>query len=126
MSRPLHCPTWRQAVWLAAIAAAGLTYGLFMRYRVIEQSAVGIACEGGGATWLCASRRTAIALFTPQAFGIVALGAALLNLIRPSVMFWGLALLTGAAGLVLYNTALSALAMALLILSLGRPVPEAS
>ena len=59
-------------------------------------------------------------------FGIVALGAALLNLIRPSVMFWALALLTGGAGIVLYNTALSALAIALLILSLARPVPEAS
>ena len=126
MSGPLHRPSLRQAAWLAAIAAVGLTYGFVMRYRLIEQSAVGIACEGGGATWLCASRRTAIALFTPQVFGIVALGSALLNLIRPSVIFWGLALLTGGAGLVLYNTALSALAVALLILSLARPVPEAS
>jgi len=59
-------------------------------------------------------------------FGIVALGAALLNLLRPSVVFWALALLAGDAGIVLYNTALSALAMALLILSLARSVPEAS
>jgi hypothetical protein len=126
MSRPLHRPTLRQAACLAAIAAAALTYGFVMRYRVIEPSAVGIACAGDGANWLCASRRTAIALFSAQAFGAVALGAAVLNLIRPSVMFWGLALLTGGAGLVLYNTALSALAVGLLILSLGRPVPEAS
>ena len=82
-----------------------------MRYRVIEQSAVGIACEGGGANWLCASRRTAIALFTPQVFGIVALGAALLNLLRPSVVLWALALLAGGVGIVLYNVALSALAV---------------
>ena len=90
MSRPLYRPTRRQAACLAAIALAALGYGFFMRYRVIEQSAVGIACEGGGANWLCASRRTAIALFTPQVFGIVALGAALLNLLRPSVVFWAL------------------------------------
>ena len=126
MSRPLHRPTSRQAACLAAIALAALSYGFFMRYQVIEQSAVGIACEGNGATWLCASRRTAIALFTPEAFGIVALGAALLNLLRPSVIFWGIALLSGGAGIVLYNTALSALAAALLLLSLARPVPEAS
>jgi len=126
MSRPLHCPTPRQAACLALIALAGLGYGFFMRYRLIEQSAVGIACEAGGANWLCASRRTAIALFTPQVFGIVALGAALLNLLRPSVIFWGLALLAGGAGMVLYNTSLSALAIALLVLSLTRPVPEAS
>ena len=97
-----------------------------MRYQVIEQSAVGIACESAGASWLCANRRAAIALFTPQAFGIVALGTALLNLLRPSVVFWGVALLAGGAGIVLYNTALSALAVALLAISLARGVPETS
>src|SRR6476646_1146295 len=126
MSRPLFRPTPRQAASLAAIAVASLTYGFFIRYQVIEQSAVGIACESNGANWLCANRRTAIALFTPEVFGIVALGAALLNLLRPSVVFWALALLAGGAGIVLYNTALSALATGLLILSLARPVPEAS
>jgi hypothetical protein len=126
MGRPLYRPTPRQAACLAVLALAALSYGFFMRYQVIEPSAVGIACGNNGANWLCASRRTAIALFTPQAFGIVALGAALLNLLRPSVMFWGLVLLAAGAGLVLYNTALSALAVALLFLSLARPVPEAS
>ena len=126
MSRPLFRPTPRQAACLVAIASAGLGYGFYVRYGLIEQAAVGIACETGGANWLCATRRTAIALFTPQVFGIVALGAAMLNLIRPSVMFWALALLAGGAGIVLYNTALSALAVGLLILSLARPVAEAS
>ena len=124
--RPLYKPTPRQAVCLATLALAALTYGFFMRYWVIEQSAVSIGCEGGGTNWLCASRRTAIALFTPQVFGIVALGAALLNLLRPSVVFWGLVLFASGIGIVLYNTSLSARAVALLILSLARPVPEAS
>lgn len=126
MTRPLYRPTLRQALCLAALAAVALGYGFFMRYQVIEQSAVGIACEGSGTSWLCASRRTTMALFNPLVFGIVALGAALLNLLRPSVVFWGIALLAGGAGIVLYNTALSSLAVALLILSLARPVPEAS
>ena len=126
MSRPLFRPTLIQAACLAVVALAALAYGFVVRYRVIEQSAVGIACESAGASWLCANRRAAIALFTPQAFGIVALGTALLNLLRPSVVFWALALFAGGAGIVLYNTALSALAIALLILSLARPVPEAS
>src|SRR5207237_10549115 len=99
MSRPLFRPTLRQAACLAVVALAALIYGFVMRYRVIEQSAVGIACEGGGASWRCANRRTAIALFTPQVFGIVALGAALLNLFRPSVALWGSALLAGRSGL---------------------------
>ena len=57
MSRPLHLLTPRQAICLAVLALAALAYGFFMRYRIIEQSAVSIACEGGGANWLCASRR---------------------------------------------------------------------
>jgi hypothetical protein len=126
MTRPLFRPTLRQAACLAAIAVAALSYGFYLRYALIENATVGIACEGSGANWLCANRRTAIALFTPQAFGLVAFAAALLNLLRPSVVFWALALLSGGAGIVLYNTALSALAAALLILSLARPVPEAS
>jgi hypothetical protein len=126
MTRPLHRPSPRQTAILAAIAALGLGYGFYLRYGLIEQSAIGIACESDGTSWLCATRRTAIALFTPQLFGITALGAALLNLLRPSVVFWAIALLTAGAGIVLYNVALSALAVALLILSLARPVPEAS
>jgi len=126
MSRPLYRPTGRQAACLAGLALVGLGYGFFMRYQVIEQSAVGIACEASGGTWLCASRRTAVALFTPQAFGILALGAAVLNVLRPALVLWAMAVLTGGAGIVLYNTTLSALAVALLIVSLARPVPESS
>ena len=126
MTRSLYRPTLRQALCLLALACIALGYALFMRYQVIEQSAIGIACDGNGASRLCASRRTAIALFTPEVFGIVALGAALLNLLRPSIVFWAVAILAGGAGIVLYNVALSALAIALLVLSLARPVPEAS
>jgi hypothetical protein len=126
MTRPLRRPSPRQTAILAAIAVLGLGYGFYLRYGLIEQSAIGIACESDGTSWLCATRRTAIALFTPQVFGITALGAALLNLLRPSVVFWAVALLAAGAGIVLYNVALSALAVALLILSLARPVPEAS
>jgi hypothetical protein len=126
MARPLHRPSPRQAICLAAIAILALGYGFSMRYAVVEQSAIGIACGNDGTTWLCASRRTVIALFTPQVFGIAALGAALLNLVRPSVVLWAVALFASGAGIVLYNVALSALAVALLILSLARPVPEAS
>ena len=126
MRRALHRPTLRQAVYLALIAAAALGYGFVMRYGVVENSSIGIACGTGRATWICGSRHTATALFTPQVFGGVAAGAALLNLLRPSIALWAIALAAGGAGIVLYNTALSALAVALLIISLARPVPEAS
>lgn len=123
MNRPLFLPSPRQALGLAAIAAAALGYALYLRYQVIEQSAVGIACETAR-TWLCSSRKTAIALFTPSVFGLVAIGAALLNLVRPSFVLCAATVLAGGFGIVLYNVALSALAAALLILSLARPAPE--
>jgi hypothetical protein len=126
MRRTLYRPSRRQAVCLALIAAAALGYGFVMRYGLVENSSIGIACGTTRATWICASRNTAIALFTPQAFGGVALGAALLNLLRPSIPIWAITLASGGAGIVLYNTALSALAVALLIISLARPAPEAS
>ena len=129
MNRPLYRPTLRQAIGLAAIALGALSYGLSMRYWVIENSALGAACQTGtasGTTWLCASRRMAIGLFQPQVFGIAALGAALLNLLRPSFVPIAIALLAAGAGIVLYNAALSSFAVALLILSLARPAPEAS
>jgi hypothetical protein len=126
MARPLYRPSLGQAACLVVIAVAAIGYGFAMRYWVIENSAIGIACGNDGDSWLCASRRTAIALFTPEVFGGTALGAALLNLLRPSLVFWAIALGAGGAGIVLYNTALSALAVALLILSLARPAPEAS
>lgn len=121
----MYRPSLRKIAWLAVVALAALGYGFYLRYQVIEQATVGIACATGPNNWVCISRRTAIALFTPQIFGITALVAALLNLLRPGLALWTLALLAAGIGIVLYNVALSALAVALLILSLARPAPEA-
>jgi hypothetical protein len=124
MSRPLYRPSLRQSAWLAGLALAAIGYALYLRYRVIEQPVVGIACETGARNWLCASRKAAIALFTPSVFGFVATGAALLHLVRPAFLLCAIALIAGGFGLVLYNAALSALAVAILLLSLARPAPE--
>lgn len=106
------------------MALAAFACALYLRYQLIEQSAVGIACEAGPANWICISRRTAIALYTPSVFGALALGTALLNLVRPSILLCAIALIACSFGLVLYNAALSALAVAVLILSLARRAPE--
>ena len=124
MSRSLFLPSPRQLVWLAVVVIASIGYALYLRYQVIEQSAVGIACQATPDTWLCTSRRAAITLFTPSIFGFLALAASLLNLVRPSFVLSAVALMAGGFGIVLYNVALSALAAALLILSLARPEPE--
>jgi hypothetical protein len=120
----LYRPTFRQAIGLAVIAAVALTYGFVMRYAVVQNSTIGIACETEK-TWLCMSRLVSTWLFQLQVFGIVAAGTALCNLLRPTFVLIAIALLAGGAGIVLYNTALSGLAVGLLILSLARTAPAA-
>lgn len=124
MNRPLFLPTPRQSGVLVALALASLGHALFVRYFAIEQTTVALACQAGAETWICMSTRLLLALHIPPIFGITALIAALLNLVRPSLVLCAVALVAAAHGLVIYNTALSALAVAVLILSLARPVPE--
>jgi hypothetical protein len=124
MARKLYRPSKAQIYWLAAVAALAVGSALYVRYRIIEASAVGLACDAGLQNWQCGVRRIATAMFNNSAFGIIALAAAMLNLIRPSVVLLTLGLVAGGAGVVLYNGGLSALALALLILSLARPAPE--
>ena len=122
--RGLFRPTVRQlsALFPAGLIALGCAFN--MRYRVIQDTPTGLACDGGLATALCATRTVTIVLFQHWAFGTVALGAALINLIRPSLALFVLGLLAAALGIVLYNVVPSALAVAMLILSLARPAVE--
>jgi hypothetical protein len=60
-------------------------------------------------------------LFNYNVFGWAALGVAVLNLWRPSVVWTSLALVAAGFGVVLHNADLSALAAGVLILSLARP-----
>ena len=55
----------------------------------------------------------------------LAVAAALLNLLRPSIVLVAVALAAGGFGIVLHNPELSALAAGLLVLSLARPAPAA-
>jgi hypothetical protein len=121
MTRRPFLPTARQTNVLLMVGFLSLGYALYLRYLVIEQSTVGLACEAGLATWLCLTRKVTIAFFSNNIFGTVALGAAVLNFIRPSLILLLIGLSAAAFGIVLYNVALSALALALLILSLARP-----
>ena len=123
MPHPLFLPSARQLNWLLLIGFLSLGEALYLRYMAIENGAVSLACQAGLGTWLCMSFRMTIVLFRYQVFGGVALAAALLNLARPSLFLFGLALAASAFGVVLHNADLSALAAAVLILSLARPAP---
>lgn len=117
-------PSVRQALVIAATTIGALGYAATLRYLAIEDSSVALTCDGGGSHWLCGSRKVALAFSQSSAFGAVALAAALLNLVRPSVVLVSAAILSAGFGLVLYNTATSAIAVAFLVLSLARSAPE--
>ena len=124
MARRAFRPSAGQAILLLAIGAASIGAALYVRYRIIEMSAIGLACDGGEWGWRCDVRKTASMLFNNSIFGYAALIAAVLNLLRPSVVLLAIALIAGGAGVVLYNAGLCGLALALLILSFARPAPE--
>jgi hypothetical protein len=121
----LFMPTPGQINWLLIVGLLSLGQALYLRYLAIEHAQVSLACQGGLDTWLCATFRLVIALYNHSVFGWVALGAALLNLVRPSIVLVSVALAASAFGLVLHNANLAGLAAALLLISLARPAPAA-
>jgi len=123
MPRPLFLPTARQLNWLLVVAFLSLGEATYLRYLAIDYSPVSLACQAGLDTWLCGTFRLTIVLFNYEVFGGVALAAALLNLLRPSVVLVAVALAAAAFGVALHNADLSALAAGVLILSLARPAP---
>jgi len=123
MRRPLFLPTARQTNWLLIVAFLFVGEAMYLRYMAMETSTASLACQGGLNTWLCGTFRLTIVLFNYEVFGGVALAAALLNLVRPSLVLVAAALAAAAFGIVLHNADLSALAAGVLILSLARPAP---
>ena len=122
--RPRFLPSARTTNWLLTIGFLALLCAFYLRYLVIENSTVGLACDAGRDSIICLARFVATRLFRAQVFGFVALGAALLNLIRPSLPLFAIAIVATAFGLVLYNTSLAGLAAELMIISFARPARE--
>ena len=120
----LFLPSARATNILLIVGFASLGYALYIRYTALEQSTVGLACGAGLDTWLCASRRIIITLHQNSVFGIGALAIAALNLLRPSLLLFALALAMACLGVVFYNIVLSSLAFGLLLLSFARRAPE--
>jgi hypothetical protein len=125
MHRPLFLPTARQIHWLLIVGFLSVGEALYLRYMAIENITVSLACQAGLETWLCGTFRLTIVLFTYEVFGAVALAAAVLNLLRPSIVLVTVALAAAGFGIVLHNADLAALAAGVLILSLARPAPAA-
>lgn len=116
-------PSARQTSWLIGIALVSLGYALYLRYFVIENVPVGLACDAGAQTWICLSRKVGLAFDEHGVFGWVAAGAAVLTFIRPAVVWFAIALAASGLGVVLHNAGLAGFAVALIVLSLARPAP---
>jgi hypothetical protein len=117
-------PTRRAWLWLGGFVLGALGVAFCLRYGLIQNTPIGLACEAGDANFTCAIRSAAIQLFRLDAFGTIAVAAATFQLCRPNMIAFGVGLTAAAFGLVLYNTRLSGLAVALLILSLARLARE--
>ena len=120
----LFLPSPRASFVLAGLSIAALSTALFLRYGIIQNSVIGVACEAGEVSLTCKIRLAVILMFIQDLFGWVAIIAAGIQLWRPNIVAFGTSLISALLGLVLYNTRASALAIALLVLSLARPVRE--
>ena len=125
MQPRLFLPSARQIPWLLAVAFLSVGEAVYLRYLALEYAPVSLACQAGLDSWLCTTFRLTIVLFNHSVFGWLALAAALLNLVRPSIVLLAVGLAASGFGLVLHNAGLAGLAAGLLILSLARPAPAA-
>ncbi len=123
MRRPLFLPTARQTNWLLIVAFLAVGEAMYIRYLVAENSTAELACHAGLKTWLCGAFDLTTILYNHEVFGAVALLAALLNLLRPSIVLVAVSLAAAGFGVAQHNADLSALAAGVLILSLARPAP---
>ena len=123
-SNRLFLPSARQTNILLIVGFGALGYALYVRYMGIEQSGVGLACNAGLDTWMCAQRRVLAALFDRSIIGSAAVIVAAVNLLRPTLVVFAVGLAVACIGVVLYNVMLSALAIGLLLLSFARRAPE--
>src|SRR5689334_1491975 len=102
-----------QVQFLLIVGFLTVGYALYVRYLVIEFSTVALACDAGLQTMNCKVRALATTLFRNSVFGIVALVIATLHLLRPSIVLMTGGLIAAGFGIVLYNVALSGIAIGL-------------
>ncbi len=112
---------WRRLLPLLLLGLLALGLALYIRYGLVQVSAIGLACDAGEASFACTLRQGAIALFSRDILGWTALAAGAVTLLRPAWWSATLTLLAGGLGLFLYNTELAASGLTLAALALARP-----
>ncbi len=112
-----------QVQFLLLVGFVTVGYALYLRYFGVEFSTTSLACDAGLQSMLCKARALVTSLFKNSVFGIVALIIATLHVMRPSIFLLTGGLIAAGLGIVLYNIALSGIAIGLLILGFARPAP---
>jgi len=123
MQGSLFRPSTRQIGWVLLVGCLSMGGAFYIRYFGIESGQISLACNSGLETPLCRIIRLVTILFRYSVFGWIAIVAALLNVLRPSILFFSVGIAAAGIGLVLHNAGLSAAAVGFLILSLARRVP---
>ncbi len=116
-------PNPRQTNLAVVLGFAALFVAFYLRNFILDSRELEAACLAGIADPKCFLRRAAIDFRDAQIFGGIALIAAGWHLWKPDFRIFLLALAAAVPGLLLSNTAVSALAAGLLIISFARPVP---
>src|SRR5262245_9786060 len=96
----LFLPTRKAASILAALGLFTVGTALYLRYAIIQNSAIGVACEAGEVSALCKLRLAVILMFVQDSFGWVAVIAAGVQLWRPNIVAFGTGLIFALMGLV--------------------------
>ncbi len=97
-------PRTDRFLWLAILLVLlTVAAAMGLRYQLVEPAAVGLLCDPGTGPWWCSLRAVAIGLFGSGLIGLASVVAAVLAHALDRRGLALVALVTGAAGLVLYN-----------------------
>lgn len=105
--------------WLALVLAA-LGGGLYVRYGLIESTSVGLMCQGIEPAWFCTPRLLLIEFNFINGWSWAAMASGLLAVLLGWRWAIAVGIITGSAGLVLYNAGPAGVGLLLALMRLVR------
>lgn len=104
----------------AGLLAAAIGFGLYVRYGLIQSTPIGLMCQSADPAWYCAPRHMLWLIGNSGGWSWAAMAGGILALLfgwRAAIV---LAILTGGAGLALYNAGPAAFGLILALMRLVR------
>ncbi|MBN2751503.1 MAG: hypothetical protein JXQ84_02230 [Rhodospirillaceae bacterium] len=109
---------------LAVAVTTALCLALAARFWMIEPRGAELMCSSAGAASWCTIRGALVPIFTYQGFGGISLATGLFAAWKHRPAWGVLALLSGAAGMVLFNVELAAVGTVLGLIAVMRENPH--